>query len=485
MSSTNTKNRDGGVTGQLGGDARRGGGLTVGPVTSTELPLKPGVQPGQGGRQNPEQVCSLLHSSRGLQHAVGDAGTGISKSFDNFISSNSVTTQHAVGDAGRSFDSREDDDSIINDAIDISTLDLTCREDSYVSFADITFDNINTNHNYSDVFVDSINDNDLVKVQDEDNTGDSDMKVDGKNEGGSGRTQVTKGKRSFPESNKERRLKKNQRKAEKVAYKIPEDPFLQMVDKEFMKRKTYSDCVKDKKSIILEIRNEDIELPLEQEDFRKINSFLLFKYYECKQQSIDELDATDEDDETSEDDDEANENKYFYGVVGGISNGACWLACDNQTTADFVKHHVPLISSNTYRYVVFDSENKPFRYMRAKVPSEMWANRKTVEGMFKACNRILTKKSRNDKGKRKAPHFKICYGCESYEQDLDEDNPNYFWIQFEVDEKLLNKLADMKGRLRLGANSIMLLGGGMVAKAKEVIANQLKVSINTINDGSG
>mgnify|MGYP007023008990 FL=1 len=43
----------------------------------------------------------------------------------------------------------------------------------------------------------------------------------------------------------------------------------------------------------------------------------------------------------------------------------------------------------------------------------------------------------------------------------------------------------MKGRLRLGANNIMLLGGGMVAKAKEVIANQLKVSINTVTDGSG
>ena len=100
--------------------------------------------------------------------------------------------------------------------------------------------------------------------------------------------------------------------------------------------------------------------------------------------------------------------------------------------------------------------------------------------MIKACNRILTKKTRNDKGKRKAPHFKICYGCENYEDDLDEDDPNFYWLQFEVDEKLLNTLADVnvKGRLKLGATNIMLLGGGMVAKAKERIADQLKESIN-------
>ena len=466
MSNKNNTNRDGGLTAQLGGESRRGGDLTGGDGLDapTKLPLGPGVQPGQGGRRDTEQVGNLLYFSRGLQHAVGDAGTGISKNMDNLSDKNnskvnilnSVSTQHAVGDAGKAYDSRDDDDSIINDAVDASILDLTC----------------------SDVFITSINDEDFVKVNDEDV-----MEVDEKNDGEPTSSQRIKGKRSFPETNKERRNKKNQRKAEKVTYKIPEDPFLQMVDKEFMKRKTYSDCVKDKKSIILEIRNEDIELPLEQDDFRKINSYLLFKYYECKQQSIDELDLTD-DDESSEDD-EVNEKKYFYGVVGGISNGACWLACDNLTTAEFVKHHVPLISSNEYRYVVFDSESKPFRYMRAKVPAELWANRKTVEGMFKACNRILTKKAKTDKGKRKAPHFKICYGCENYEQDLDEDNSNFFWVQFEVDEKLLNKLAEMKGRLRLGANNIMLLGGGMVAKAKEVIANQLKESINTITDGSG
>ena len=49
----------------------------------------------------------------------------------------------------------------------------------------------------------------------------------------------------------------------------------------------------------------------------------------------------------------------------------------------------------------------------------------------------------------------------------------------------MTKLAELKGRLRLGATAIQLLGGGMVTKAKEVIADKLKGAIDNVEDASG
>lgn len=485
MKPTNNK-KDGGVAVGLGGDVRRGGGMTggEGPTASTEPHLTPVVQTGQGDTVT-EQVCNTFRFINGSKTSVGDAGAGIYKKEAIIIDKNkilfeNVSTENDVVAAGKANDSNDDYENSFNDVFDISTLDLTNRDDSHVNFADITLVqmNISLDNESFDKVNECVNDNDIIK----DTTG---MEVDEKDEGqaSAGDRVKVKGKRSFPQSTNDRRFRKNQRKVEKEKYKIPDDPFLAQVDKEYMKRKSYADCVKDKDNIILEIRNEDLNISLESKDFKVINSHLLFKYLECKQQNLAELEESDCDDEES--DDEADDKKFFYGVIGGISNGAVWLACDNSTTADFVKYQVPLITTNDCKYQVFTSEARPFRYMKAKIPVEFWADRKTVQGAFIASNRCLNRRVKNAAGKREAPHFKICFGCESFEDDLDEADKNFYWVQFSVDERLMTKLAELKGRLRLGATAIQLLGGGMVTKAKEVIADKLKGAIDNVEDASG
>ena len=468
-----TNERDGGVTGGPGGNIRQGGGETEEncPDALTKPSLMLSGQTAKGVDDKNAQVGNLLFSSRGCENNVVTAAAGIYKPKDNFIAKpeNNVV---AAGLAKVKGDGNIDNESLTNNAIGVSILDLNNMDDSNVNFADITVVQINKSFYEDSPRVKEFNnDNDIVKVT------EIDMEVDGSAEKKKGR--------SFPMTTNERRHRKNMRKAaEKRKYKIPEDPFMAKVDQEYMKKRTYAECVRKKDAIILEVRSEDLDQALEVEDFRLIDRVLLFKYLECKQQSLAQLDESSDDADSEEDN---NDEKFFYGVIGGISNGACWLACDNQTTADFVMYEVPRISTNKpFKYQVFTSENKPFRYMRAKIPVEFWGDKKTVEGLFRISNKCLTKKIRDREGvKRRAPHFKVCFGCENYQDDLDEEDPRFYWVQFEVDERVLTKLADQKGRLRLGSNNIMLLGGGMVTLAKEKIASQLKEAINVVTDGSG
>ena len=511
MSQDKNTKRDGVVPVGLGGDHRRGGGLRGGGGRRTDAPTKSaldsGVQPGQG-QANAEQASDVFIFT-GSQNSVGDAGTGIYKNKVNLIDkgilkkAESAIGMHSVGDAGisRDIEIDIDNDSFENDVVDVSTLDFSSMDDSNVNLSDITAIDFDKSFSYyisnkskeNHLLMkanDKENDNDVVTKNDkcfvkECGVDDELMEVDGRATGAN--TERIKGKRSFPQSNADRRFNKNQKKADKKKYTMPDDPFLAAVDKEYMKRKSYADCVREKDNIILEIRCEDLGIALDQDDFKSINSQLLFKYLEAKQATLDQMEEEEDDDE---DEDEVEDpNKFFYGVIGGISNGAVWLACDNQITADFVKHHAPLIKTagkTENKYKVFTSEARPWRYMKAKVPVEFWGSRKTIEGAFIASNSCLNRKCVVDAaGKKCRPHFKICFGCENYEDDLDEHDSNYYWLQFSIDERLMNKLADLKGRLRLGATSIQLLGGGMVTKAKEVIAENMKEATNIITDASG
>jgi hypothetical protein len=504
MSAANNDKRGGVVPAGLGGNHRRGGGPQGGGVRRTDAPTKSaldsGVQPGQG--QATAEQASDVFIFTGRRYSVGDAQAGIYKPKDNLIDKKveSAITRNSVGDAGIARDNEIDieNDSFENDAVDVSTLDFSSMDDSNVNLSDITA--IDFDKSFSIYISNKSKENHLLmKANDKDNENDFNIvKANGDrenvdvlmdtDENASGERVKVKGKRSFPQSTNDRRFKNNQKKADhKKKYSMPEDPFMAAVDKEYMKRKSYADCVKEKDNIILEIRCEDLNLALDQDDFKSINSQLLFKYLEAKQATLDQME--DEEDEEEDEDENDDPNNFFYGVIGGISNGAVWLACDNQITAEFVKHHVPLIKTKgktEYKYKVFTSEARPWRYMKAKVPVEFWGSRKTIEGAFIASNSCLNRKCVVDAaGKKCRPHFKICFGCENYDDDLDENDSNYYWLQFSIDERLMNKLAELKGRLRLGATSIQLLGGGMVTKAKEVIAEQMKEATNIITDASG
>ena len=434
-----------------------------------------------------------------LENAVGDAQEGPLKNFK---------FQNAVGDADNNI-SRIDKDNDFDES-----LNLTNRDDINTNFADITLVGLGSNaNNDSNILYNSMNNdsNFLYDSLTEQTTFDNKLS-DSKETNSYSYTASTnihndttestvnstinfdnnfdliqKRGRSQPQTTKERRFGKKQRK-EQEKYKRPEDPKLAKIDDVYMQKTTYSDCVKNKKTVMLEVRCSDLEIALDQEDYNRIDRELTVKYGQLKLAKLAELENSNDESSSDEEIDANNmEDKFFYGAIGGIANGACWFACDNETTAEFVKEHVPKIEipELMYSYTVFTTLTKPFRYMQAKIPIRHWDCRATTEGLFRAFNKCLHKRIRNDNGKKKLPHFKICFGCEDKNIDLDEKDPRYFWVQFEVDERLMPELISLKGRLRLGTCPIQLLGGGMVKCAKDKIAKDLELEVEVVKNSSG
>lgn len=197
---------------------------------------------------------------------------------------------------------------------------------------------------------------------------------------------------------------------------------------------------------------------LDQPDFDKIDMELLYRYAGLDVNEDPENINVDDDDMDDNNENEG-ENKNFYGLVGGISQGCCWFAY-----------------TNDYKYVVYSASQKPFRYMKCKVPKKMWNSKKKLQALFKASNNCLKTTFPNDEGVQILAHLKITAGCHNYREEIINDK--FFWIQMEIDERLMPFLtgADQKGALKLGASPISLIGGGIVSETKKQIEKQLRQS---------
>ena len=123
--------------------------------------------------------------------------------------------------------------------------------------------------------------------------------------------------------------------------------------------------------------------------------------------------------------------------------------------------------------MVYEASNKPFRYLKGKVPARYWATKKKLTGMLKIFNECLRKTMPNHKNINKFVHFKIVAGCVDYDEEIIDGK--FFWINCEVDERLICKLTDpsMRGQLRIGASPINLYGGGVVSETKAKLAKKI------------
>ena len=497
MSETNSMEHDGGVAGSPGGGAPRGSGETVGPVASTGSRTGTAtVQAGSGGGLNAGQVTfNYISKNPKNAESVCSGGTGIELGREN-----------AVGDtAPKNLEtsiinncSREDDDSIINDVSFISEgesfslFDRTNYNDSNINIADLTV----VDHNFSafslnDFYVKEKND-----LEPEIEKGASEQVNNDAN------NVETKQKRL---SNSERRFAKKLRRDEELGRQIREankgKPMTDMqakVNKEIKHKTSYAEATKTK-HVMLEVRADNYDVSLEQEDFDTIDRELIFRYADI---TLDDKEPDDVENENadgindsamravindSDEEDVADRDteKYFCGYIGGLAQGACWFACDNKETELFIKSQVPLIvapNSGNYKYVVYDASKKPFRYMKAKIPKRLWSTKKRLTSLFSLFNECLRVPLPNHKGVMKHIHFKIVAGCTDYEAEIKEGK--YFWIQLEMDERIISKLTDpaMKGCLRLGASPIQLFGGGIVAQTKEKLTKKLTDELNQAID---
>ena len=71
-------------------------------------------------------------------------------------------------------------------------------------------------------------------------------------------------------------------------------------------------------------------------------------------------------------------------------------------------------------------------------------------------------------------HFIITAVCYDYKEEI--INNKFFWIQMEVDEKLMPTLTgiNQRGSLKLGASSFNLIGGGIVQRLKSKLRRILQ-----------
>ena len=134
-----------------------------------------------------------------------------------------------------------------------------------------------------------------------------------------------------------------------------------------------------------------------------------------------------------------------------------------------------------YKYTVYEASEKPFRYMKAKIPLRYWATKKKLTGMLRIFNPCLRQTLPNHKNVKKIVHFKIIAGCVDQSENIEG---KYFWIQCEVDERLISQLTDptMRGALQLGASPINLYGGGIVGETKKKLAEKINMEAKEVTN---
>ena len=178
------------------------------------------------------------------------------------------------------------------------------------------------------------------------------------------------------------------------------------------------------------------------------------------------------------------EKTFKYRVLGGINRGACWFACVNVETANLFRKYCPEMIAppleegpdkgkdrSHVQYVVYGADERPYRHMKAMVPIR-YARKAPdhLTWLIICSNDILEEKYKGEDGIEKEYHFKVTKGMGGEEL---EENPKFFIVELEVDEKLFKPLVGMKGKLKLGCSFINLQGGGMVRAAKKKIREVL------------
>lgn len=503
MNQANKNTTDGSVERGPGHTLGGGGGTEVGgnsPVTLSGSNQEPGTVLSGEGVKGAVQVspCIDMCIDRRSQNANCSDTRPRSNSMNASFGDSSFQTKKN--------NSRLDDFNSTNDDVQsVSQLDETGFDNSNVNYGDITYvefpEGVDRNISINEVdnihFDKSINlndDNNIIKdnmeiEKEKDNNMDNSKtdKTDKDNSSDVDQEENPKKKRI---SNSERRWRKKCRleeeKGKEFKEKNKDKPITELqkkVNEAYKKKMSYAQCAKTHE--MLEIRSSNLDIQLDQPDFDKIDMELLYKYAGLDVADDPESINVDDDDELEDNTEIESCNKNFYGLVGGISQGCCWFACDNVQTADFVREHAPNILppapyTNSYKYVVYSASQKPFRYMKCKVPKKMWNSKKKLQALFKASNNCLRSTYANEEGVPTQVHFKITAGCHNYREEI--VNNKFFWVQMEIDEKLMPTLTgmDQRGALKLGASPISLIGGGIVSETKKQIEKQLTGDLDAL-----
>jgi hypothetical protein len=269
---------------------------------------------------------------------------------------------------------------------------------------------------------------------------------------------------SIKENEKKYRKKTpGERRDVKRRKKEAEQNYDEEVEDAYHSKPTYAQLTESEE--MLDVRTDDGS-KLQQEDFDWLDEGVLEIYARMKKEALNE-----------------GRTIFKYSILGGIYKGVCWFACGNKETAQLFKKECvgflppPLIRKDKddkkitvtreFSYVVYNADQRPFRFMKAKVPLR-YARKQPdhLTWLLKCSNDILEEKYMGEDKVEKEYHFKVVNGMSG--EELDEDS-KFFIVDIEVDEKLFKPLTGMMGKLKLGCSFINLQGGGMVRAAKQAI----------------
>ena len=247
---------------------------------------------------------------------------------------------------------------------------------------------------------------------------------------------------SGSEVRKAKMAKQNEEKKEEVEL----DPRQIYISRSYnIANRTYSQAAKSAGGLMLEIRSDNIQYLLTQEDFEEIDTEcgILFKTKGMEG------------------------DRKEYKIKGGLSQGGVWVTCKNQHTLDIVKEIIPTLSSpreNGGKFKCFKEDEKPFIYLQARIPGRWWPKREHLESLIMFGNRWLMDPLECGH----IPHFRISGGMEKKKMN----KAGFFEITCEIDEKLFPVIAKKKGEIEISMSTTKFYGSGIVSEAKKMLGKE-------------
>ena len=201
-----------------------------------------------------------------------------------------------------------------------------------------------------------------------------------------------------------------------------------------------------KMSIMLEIRTSDPAFQLKQGDYNLLDNQLGYLYADKVA--------------------EGETLKIIYKTLDtGLSQGAMWIACANQDTADFIIEWCPTITppdDRQFMYTVYGPHRRPFKDVKLRLAERFWNDSSRLMFLITSLNDeldfVYTTRGEGELVE-KAGHIRISAGMDNKKTDIEN---GYFIITLEVCDKVMDVLVrNYKGLLQIGCNPVQVYGGGI------------------------
>ena len=244
-----------------------------------------------------------------------------------------------------------------------------------------------------------------------------------------------------------KKQKREEARREMVANETPEESTRRKhCENEYnVRNKSYAQAAKAAGGRMLEIRSQNQDYLLEQEDYNTIDTKCGMEFLRLWRTG----------------------DKTEYYIKGGLSQGGVWMSCKNDETLRLAKEFIATLSSPSEdggKYKVYGEDEKPYLYIQAWIPARWWELRTELFDLICFSNRWLVDPLEDGQ----LPHFRLSSGLTKKKSN----DRGFFECTFEVDENLFPLIAKKKGQFDIVMSTTKFFGSGIVAAAKRLIMEE-------------